>query len=659
MVRIKFLVVLIEVLILLSFGKVWSQDIELEKIVVTTSTRTKEYIKNSPSNITVITQDEIKASGGKTIAEVLKTEVSLNMMDYLPNGKAVNADMRGFGETGLSNVLVLVDGRRINNIDLSGTDWTQIPLSLVERIEVVRGGSSILYGDNASGGVINIITKTPLEKFEFKTEALIGSYNTFGEKAEVSVTKRGFSILGLFDQYRTDGYRINSDLLRSDYTAKIGYKINDNLKTQITFGEHTDKYGLPGYLTDMDIRERGRRSSTTPDDYASSRDYYLKFDFEGDLNDLGNFELSLSRRKRDTHSNWVSSSWITERDTITYSVNPKYTLDKDLFGHKNKFTCGIDFYDAEQDIDEGLYSGNPDKITISKKSTGIYLLNQFFIFDNLSVSGGYRHEETKYNFEQEETVKYSAAKIFEEDVFSCALNYTYNEESNAYLSYSDSFRHPLSDEYFSSAAFPGGGLNLALTPQTARNYEAGFRHYLNKNFLIGLSGYIMKLRNEIYYEPTTWKNSNYDNTVHRGIEFQSNLKLNDKIKLFANYAFTNAEFESGSYNDKRIPGVPEHKWSAGLYLNINKNLIFSLTGNYMGEKYSISDQANSLPRMASYLTLDTKISYTKGAFSVFFGINNLLDEEYYEYAVANSTRTYKVYYPSPERNFIIGGSLKF
>ncbi len=634
-------------------------QVDLKKITVSTSTRTKEYIKNLPSNISVITQNEIKASGSTTIAEVLKTEASLNMMDYLPNGKTVSADMRGFGETGLSNVLVLLDGRRINNIDLSGTDWTQIPLSSVERIEVVRGSSSVLYGDNAAGGVINIITKVPIEKVEFKLESLIGSYSTFGEKAEVSFAEKNFYILGLFDQYRTDGYRINSELLRNDYTTKIGYNLNDNLKTQITFGEHTDKYGLPGYLYDIDIKLRGRHASITPDDYASSRDYYLKFDIERDLNNSHKFELSLSRRKRDTHANWASGPWITERDTITYSASPKYTLSKDLFGHKNSLICGIDFYDAEQDINDGGYSGGPDKATVSKASTGLYLLNQFYIFDNLSVSSGYRHEEAKYNFEQEEAVKRSEAKVFEEDVASFALNYIYNKDSNVYLSYSDSFRHPLVDEYFNTSAFSPSGINLALTPQTARNYEAGIRHYLNKNFLIGLSGYIMKLHNEIYYEPTTFANSNYDNTVHRGIEFQGNLKLNDKIRLFSNYAFTNAEFEGDPYDKKKIPAVPEHKWSMGSEVNITKNLKLSLIGYYAGERYFISDQANSLPRMASYLTLNTKILYTKDNLSAYFTINNLLDEEYYEYGVANSTRTTKVYYPSPERNFIVGGSLKF
>ena len=87
-------------------------------------------------------------------------------------------DIRGFGETGPLNTLVLVDGRRVNEIDLSGVDWTQIPLDQVERIEIVRGSGSVLYGDNAVGGVINIITKKPEKPLSARVEGVIGSYHS-------------------------------------------------------------------------------------------------------------------------------------------------------------------------------------------------------------------------------------------------------------------------------------------------------------------------------------------------------------------------------------------------------------------------------------------------------------------------------------------------
>lgn len=640
-----------------------NQDIELEKIVIT-PTRYKEEISRTPANVNLITRGDIERSRAKTIPELLNSQGAVIMRDYIGNGKTTNADIRGYGETGLSNVLVLVDGRRVNNIDLSGTDWTQIPISMVERIEIIRGASSVLYGDNATGGVINIVTKDPsFKKYEFKTGLSLGSYGTYGEKAEVSFRKGKISILGLFEQNRTDGYRINSDLSRNDFNGKILYSLTDNLKTKFNFGNHTDKYGLPGALRDIQLNTRGRRASVTPDDYARSRDYFVDFGIENDMKSFGKIEFSLARRKRDTFSNFVAFSWMTERDTITYTSDIKYLWDNKIFNHKNKLIAGIDYLDAEQDIVDGSSSGDPDKLTLSKKNYGFYLHNQFYITDKLSMSAGHRYEIVKYNFEQERVLQASEASKFKESIFSTALNYLYGTGSNVYISFSDSFRHPLVDEIFTSrfdfGFGPGGGLNTSITPQTAKNYEFGIRHSINKDFILGFTGYITKVHNEIYFEPTTGNNTNYDNTVHRGVEFNSDFKINDNIKLFANYAYTNTLFEGGIYDKRKMPAVPTHKWGLGGEVKFFKNLRFSAFGNYVGERYFISDQVNILPRMAAYLTVDTKLSFDKDNLSIFLSINNLFNEEYYEYGVANSTRTIKNYYPAPERNFTIGGSITF
>lgn len=648
----------------LSFAQTQDQDIELEKIVVTPS-RTQEEIYKSPGNVTVITRGQIERSKAKTVPELLNTIGSVIMRDYLGNGKTTTADIRGFGDTGSSNVLVLVDGRRVNNIDTSGTDWTQIPISMVDKIEILRGAASVMYGDNATGGVINIITKDPLaKKYEFKTGLITGSYATYGEKAEMSFNRDYLSAIGFFEQYRTDGYRINSDLWREDFNGKIIYSPSKNWKTKLSFGNHHDKYGLPGALTDNQMNVRGRRSSIYPDDFARSRDYFVDIGMEKDLDDLGKVQFDAARRKRDTFANLVATAWMTERDTITYTINPKYILDKKIFGYNNKFIAGLDYLDAEQDIVDGGYSGNPDKLTLSKKNYGLYLTDQFYINDKISFTGGYRHEIVHYNFEQEAAIKGSDQSKFKEDVYSSAINYAYYTDSNIYVSFSDSFRHPMVDEFYTTKYdFPGfgsgGGMNVTLCPQTANNYEIGIRHSFNKNFLIGITSYLMNIRHEIYYEPTTAKNSNYDRTVHRGIEFNTDIKLNEKIKFFGNYAFTDTYFGGGSYDKRKIPGVPSHKWGFGSDIKLHKFFNLSLVGNYVGQRYFINDQTNILPRMAAYFVFDTKLSFEKGNLSLFLAINNLFDEEYYEYGAANSTRTYKNYYPAAERNFNIGGSFKF
>ncbi len=136
-----------------------ASETTLEEVVVT-ATRQAEKISSVPAHVSVITENDIKNSTARDIPDLLRTQAGIQVNDVTGNKRSFSVDLRGFGEAASLNTLVLVDGRRVNQPDLSGSDWTLISLNRVERIEVIRGGrGSVLYGDNAGGGVINIITK--------------------------------------------------------------------------------------------------------------------------------------------------------------------------------------------------------------------------------------------------------------------------------------------------------------------------------------------------------------------------------------------------------------------------------------------------------------------------------------------------------------------
>ena len=172
--------------------------------MVVTATRDAEEIRKVPANVTVITQEGIEQSNAQNVVDLLKDQVDVVVRDFYGNGKTASVDIRGFGETGTLNVLVLVDGRRVNDIDLSGVDWTQIPMDQIERIEIVRGSGSVLYGDNATGGVINIITKRPEKPFSVQAEGVAGSYGYYKGAASVG-WKMGTSLRHC--QRELSGYR--------------------------------------------------------------------------------------------------------------------------------------------------------------------------------------------------------------------------------------------------------------------------------------------------------------------------------------------------------------------------------------------------------------------------------------------------------------------
>ena len=127
--------------------------------IVITPSRTKEYTYNINKNVSVVDEEYVEKTNPKDVQESVQYEAGVFIAGYLNNGKDSRIDMRGFGEAGISNTLIMVDGRRLNQIDMSGADMAQIDIRSVDQIEIIRGANSVLYGDNATGGVINIITK--------------------------------------------------------------------------------------------------------------------------------------------------------------------------------------------------------------------------------------------------------------------------------------------------------------------------------------------------------------------------------------------------------------------------------------------------------------------------------------------------------------------
>ena len=641
-----------------------AQEVALDKIVVTPNRNLQDESKVS-GNVSVISSNQIQASEAKNIPELLNTQSGVMMRDYIGNGKTTNVDIRGFGEEGFANVLVLVDGRRVNNIDTTGVDWTQIPISMVERIEIERGTGSVLYGDNATGGVINIITKNPSTKpVVFNAGVLAGSYGTYKENTQVSFKKDRLSLLGSFEHYDSDGYRINSRLHRNDINGKLCYDITPTLTSFLSFGNHRDRYGLPNALRDIELNNLGPQASVTPDNFATTGDDFIDMGIAQDFDEFGKFEISVARRKRDTFADLVDNQWLTERNTDTHSANAKYTLENKLKEHDNILTSGFDFSDARQKITDGSASGNPDEIALTKKNYGFYLNDQFFITKKLSLTGGERYENVHYTFDQEAAAQETGSSKFQKSIGQLGLNYEYALDSHAYATFTQSFRQPFVDEiYTSKYDFPGygsgGGLNPDLLPQTANTYETGIKHSFFKGTSLGASGYLIYVKNELYLDSTTYQNSNYPKTIHRGIEFRGDTAPLEWLKFFTCYSFTDAFFNGGPYDKRKIPAVPVHRWTAGADLRLRKYLTFAIVENYVGERYFISDEMNSFPRMAEYLVTDLKLTFAKNNYSFFVGLNNLFNEQYYEYGVVNVPLKVKNYYPSAGRNFAVGGTIQF
>jgi len=168
-----------------SFAEEGESEVTLEEVVVT-ATGNAEEVRKIPAHVTVITAEEIAETGAVSIVDVLDGLAGINFRTSSGNPSQAAIDMRGFGENGFGRTLVLLDGRKLNRPDMSSVNWLQIPISNVERLEIIRGASSVLYGDCALAGVINIITKTGSGKPEAEASIIAGSYGLHDERVSVS-----------------------------------------------------------------------------------------------------------------------------------------------------------------------------------------------------------------------------------------------------------------------------------------------------------------------------------------------------------------------------------------------------------------------------------------------------------------------------------------
>ncbi len=236
MKRIIFAIpaVLVSVMFLSSVEAATGNEVKLEKIVVT-PTRMPQKDYDITSNVTVIDGEEISSSDAKYVGDILRKEPGINVYDS-GTDKTAKVDIRGFADTSVNNILVLVDGRKVNSIDISGPDWLQIPIETVERIEIVRGGASVLYGDNAVGGVVNIITKKGKSHLSGRVGVKYGNYDMNQEDVEISGSKDRLSYYLYSKFYETDGYRSNSDVRTKDYNGRVDYNLSENLSLGFATG---------------------------------------------------------------------------------------------------------------------------------------------------------------------------------------------------------------------------------------------------------------------------------------------------------------------------------------------------------------------------------------------------------------------------------------
>lgn len=643
--------------------------------IVSTPSRTPEYKFNLTKNVGVITAEDIENADTTYTQQILPYEPGVVMSGCMNNAKDSFVDMRGFGEAGLMNTLVLVDSRRTNQVDLSGPDFSQIDPRSVDRIEIVRGGGSVLYGDNATGGVINIITKRGKGKPKLEYVQEIGSYLY---KKEYFSASGGHEFLDYFFNYSyqdSDGYRVNNAYEANDIFSAFTLKPADLVEVDISGGYHRDWYGQPGALYDGNIQSDGREGSRFPDSKAKTEDWFLTANpiFSGDIFGLETVISSLmSLRSRRSNSLSVGfNNYETNHHIATAEIKPKCEISSSFLDDsvENKLVTGMDYFYARDRVLSGDITFAKSQVDIIKETFGIYGVDNVLIDKRFLLNGGVRGEWAKYIFDQFEPAKTYNTLSPEELALEAGAGYKYNERSQVYVNYSRSYRLPATDEFYQSAyeafdwntwsvrVFPEV-LRSDLKPQRGNNYEVGIKDNSFGPLEMDASYYLMDISKEIYYDPITFQNENYGKTIHHGLELKAQANILDKIKCFFSYTFQKAFFVGGKFASKTIPMVPTNMMSGGFDFKPIEPLDVNFAVNYLGARFVASDQINELSKLESHTTMDLGVSYKFGGAKVFFKINNLFNEKYF----SNGTKNWQgniAFYPATERNYVFGASLEF
>lgn len=618
--------------------------------VQVTALRAEEGVVKIPGNVTVITSEDIANSTATTVQDLLRDVDGIIVRDLYGTGTKTTVDVRGF--TAGMNTAVLVDGRKLNEIDISGVEWNMISLDNVERIEIIRSGGSVLYGDNANGAVINIITKKGKNKTpELRLDASVGSYGEDREEVSVSGATDATSYYFSARNTKTDGYRDNSEFRAEDFSGRVIRDLGSNSYIDFSGGTHRDHQGFPSTLTKLEVKADPTKASSLVDD-ADYDQYYYSVTV-GVSED--NTELDVSFNSNNREYNSVIFGGDTNSDISKDEIKIKFTNRDDLFGSKSLLVFGMDHYKANAKNASVVPSWFIDTTTeLDKVEKGFYIQEELFLTDNLIALLGYRRSTASFDYLIDGTTTGSGTEDFSEEAFKSGLTLNYSEGSKVFIAYSKGYRLPSTDESFSAFT----GLVTELLAEKNLTSEVGFSHRATDSLTIGATLYHMKVENELFYNDVSWSNENIDRTIHKGVEVSFSAKLSDSLKLKGSWSYNDAKNDSGIHDGKDLPLVPKNSGALEMVLNPVDSVTVSLDANYVDKKIVGSDYDNNADKMEAYTVVNAKIKYELNDMATFFvGADSLFGELYsetaYDYGFGHNL------YPAPESRYYGGVNLVF
>ena len=624
----------------------------LDNIVIT-ATKTEADVRDLPANVTVITAEDIARANVKSVEDILRYQTGFFVRD-MSGTQATKISMRGMNQSG---VLVMVDGISVNNGYTGGANWASVPVNMIERIEIVRGAASALYGSNAMGGVVNIITK---QTTGGEMKIGFGADHTRYGDFNYGVKDNDLFFSVNYGKRTTDGYNDNinrkpnnvnygpRETEREWYGVKLAYDVDEYNKAIFNYQVNENKYGY--YKNLAPIKQRGERKAIT-----------TQFGWQGRYEDGSALNVNLSEYKLSKYNTW--SSW-------QYNPNPVKSREADAnyswyAGDKHHITVGVSI---KRDEADGMTVAIADKKfgnvttpagTILERSGGTTETKSFYLQDDIKLSDvtnlvlGGRYDSWKLKDAYDQTGSVDDA---EESQFSpkAALNYKANEVTSYYVSVGKGFNSP--NIFNLTRLWPqiSSGLdnppylypNINLKPETLMMYEVGAKFNVNDKTTATVSIYQNDIDDMIGQlacqarpgDPTgNAKNSplmweNIGKARVQGFEAEINHRFDDHYDAFLSYTFADSEvreYSDPKYIGNQLALVPKHELKMGVNWQKAK-WSANLLGRYTSKVYEDMDNTDSLANTTDAVFLaDIKVGYAfDNRQSVAVAVDNIFDREY-------------------------------
>lgn len=608
------------------------QEFALDDMVVT-ATRTESKMVDVPVNATVISAEKIADRHYLDVADALKDVPGANVID-----SGEGADEKKIILNGDERVLVLVNGRRVNfdvgTMSRASYDLNQIPdVSLIERIEIVKGHGGALYGSDAVGGVVNIITKK-MDHSYGKVSMGFGSNQARDAKAMYTIKEGKTGVMVAASKYKQGYYKYKDVADNSTKrwpgdtkfeNEKVSLKLAQELteRSNLEFGYDFSKYsGISQY------------SVTSPGPSLidkKTNNIYMKYDWLMNDNDQGYLQVYRNKYEYDNFGK------INEKVTGFEAQQAISTAEN------NKLVVGASYRSSHVNAVTGSYN---DKIN----NKALFVSDQWKFAPSWTLDAGVRYD--------------NHSKAGSKTTWSAGLNKKFDENSHAYFNWGQVFKAPTLDDLYYNNTLWGQKGDPNLKPEKGDTWTIGYGTKIADKTDVNISYFQSDLEDAITWD---WSSSPaYAKNIHKqkknGMELSISHELNDNWDVEASYTYVRVRNDNndgkGYVRDiNYIPnmyrfGVRYHDdlWNADLFLRGGSGADTSgakdWNGNYT-QKYVDSN----------YVTLDMSVSYKASKDLSFYAKGyNLLNKAYAESAGAVN---YAYSYPAQGRRFIIGAEYTF